>query len=405
MSQAIDTETNERGVHTESEPYRGASAHRGGGGAGGGGYRGGFRPNARDGAAHQDNSQQGYFQHHRGRGRGRGRGASSSATPADGQLADGRQQPTPQQRPPKVDDPFTSLPPYIPLALETQIFVPKTDAEFAAAKEELLSASVLGFDTETKPTFYKLREGQAPRLPDVVQFATADKAFIIQVRHGGGAAVDLVNSVLQNTRIKKVGFGLKSDMNAMVAQFGRDAVSSIVDVDPMVLSALRSAAAAAGRGRFGGIGACVGIRKAVPLVLGLHFKKSKSMTMTNWSLRELTAGAIVYAASDAHAAFAVFTALEERRRAQNGSVPLLFPDAVALLSSPPPPPPRSAPMRSGGDGEGAAREHDTADGQPHHQGLNESRPPPPSYSVAIPIVAPSTKESSVLETSAHTHIA
>jgi hypothetical protein len=50
-----------------------------------------------------------------------------------------------------------------------------------SALQEILSESVIGFDTETRPAF---RPGES-YLPSLVQFATAKAVYLLQVQQGG----------------------------------------------------------------------------------------------------------------------------------------------------------------------------------------------------------------------------
>jgi hypothetical protein len=59
----------------------------------------------------------------------------------------------------------TLLEPFVGLTL-SQIVVPVTAAEFAEAAKNILAAGVVGFDTESKPTFTK---GEVSTGPHIVQ--------------------------------------------------------------------------------------------------------------------------------------------------------------------------------------------------------------------------------------------
>ncbi len=63
-----------------------------------------------------------------------------------------------------------------------RIFVPLTVQEFGIAADKLCSHSVLGFDTETKPSFVR---GLESRGPHIVQLATPHYAVIFQVFRDG----------------------------------------------------------------------------------------------------------------------------------------------------------------------------------------------------------------------------
>jgi ribonuclease D len=57
----------------------------------------------------------------------------------------------------------------------------------------------------------------------------------------------------------------------------------------------------------------MGVRAAIGLVLNQNFRKSKSITTTNWSLRELSPAQLLYAANDAYAALKVYEGLQVTR--------------------------------------------------------------------------------------------
>src|SRR3712207_662550 len=82
---------------------------------------------------------------------------------------------------PKIDSPtkqqMALLEPFSLLPLE-KILVVSTKGELDAAFSEISAASQVGFDTESKPLFTK---GEISEGPHVVQFATAEKAFIFQL--------------------------------------------------------------------------------------------------------------------------------------------------------------------------------------------------------------------------------
>lgn len=65
---------------------------------------------------------------------------------------------------------------------------------------------MVGFDTESKPTFVT---GEVSEGPHVVQFAVQSNAFIFQL-HREDCHPFLIE-LLQSKDVPKVGFGLKSD--------------------------------------------------------------------------------------------------------------------------------------------------------------------------------------------------
>jgi ribonuclease D len=184
------------------------------------------------------------------------------------------------------------LEPFPGLTLE-QVIVPATLKEFAAATTEINAAGVAGFDTESKPTF---NVGDISKGPHVVQFAIANKGFIFQVHHE--EARPFLIELLQSKDVLKVGFGLKSDHSQIRAKFGTD-LNAVLDLDSIF--------------RKDGYSGDMGVRAAIGLVLNQNFRKSKSITTTNWSLRELSPAQLLYAANDAYAALKVWEGLRLAR--------------------------------------------------------------------------------------------
>lgn len=186
------------------------------------------------------------------------------------------------------------LEPFIGLTLQ-QIHVPTDHAGFAAAAAAIHAAGIVGFDTESKPTF---AVGETSDGPHVVQFALHDRAYLFQVHRTAGHPFLL--DLLQSERLLKVGFGLRSDRKHVLARFGVH-FDGVVDLNS-VFSAR-------------GYQKEMGVRNAVGLVLQQRFAKSKKVTTTNWAQHALTEQQILYAANDAYAALKVLEALRLPREA------------------------------------------------------------------------------------------
>ncbi len=181
------------------------------------------------------------------------------------------------------------LPPFSGLSHD-QIQVPATPAQCRAAVDEILAAGIAGFDTEAKPTF---RVGQKSDGPHVVQFALTDKAFIFQLHRSAceKAAAELIAS----KQVLKVGFGLKNDHGQIRDRLGI-ALHHVLDLDQTF--------------RTQGYRGQIGVRGAIGALLKQGFKKSKSITTSNWSLPELSTAQLLYAANDAFAALKIMEALQ-----------------------------------------------------------------------------------------------
>lgn len=181
------------------------------------------------------------------------------------------------------------MPHFAGLTLE-RIHVPGSRDEFAAAAAAIKTAGIVGFDTESRPTF---SVGEVSDGPHVVQFALHDRAYLFQVHRMNG--LPFLLDLLGTDEVLKVGFGLRSDRKHILARFGVY-FGGVVDLNTVF--SMR------------GYQKEMGVRNAVGLVLEQRFTKSKRITTTNWSQPELTEQQILYAANDAYAALKVLEALK-----------------------------------------------------------------------------------------------
>jgi ribonuclease D len=184
------------------------------------------------------------------------------------------------------------LEPFEGLTLD-RIFVPDTMEQFAAATAEIMASGVAGFDTEAKPTFLK---GEVSEGPHIVQFALSDKAFIFQL-HRKECHPFLIE-ILQSEAVLKVGFGLQSDFVQIRNKLGVQ-LNAVLDMGCVF--------------RRDGYPGSTGVRTAVAITFSRNFRKSKSVTTSNWAQPTLTPRQLLYAANDAYAAHCVLSALDRLR--------------------------------------------------------------------------------------------
>jgi ribonuclease D len=180
------------------------------------------------------------------------------------------------------------LEPFTGLTLES-IIVPVSREDFAAATTQIMAAAMVGFDTESKPTF---AVGEVSTGPHIVQFATHNKAFIFQLCHSDCRAY--LTEILQSHNVQKIGFGLESDRTQIYKKLGLT-VNALVDLNTVF--------------RKQGYARTAGVRAAVAIVLNQKFHKSKRVTTTNWSRPQLSPAQMLYAANDAYAALKVMERL------------------------------------------------------------------------------------------------
>jgi ribonuclease D len=160
---------------------------------------------------------------------------------------------------------------------EGEVKVVADSASAASALHLILEETVVGFDTETRPSF---RPGESYP-PSLAQVATAHAVYLFQVRHREVAQA--LAEVLANEHVAKAGVGLADDLRSLkkLVQF---AEKSIVDLGTVALrNGLRQ----------------TGVRNLAALFLG--FRIPKGTKTSNWARPRLTSQQITYAATDAWA--------------------------------------------------------------------------------------------------------
>lgn len=196
--------------------------------------------------------------------------------------------PVPPTRKPPTRAEIAEFEPFAGLELDRISLVtsqPAADAAF----EQLAAAKWIGFDTESRPTF---RKGQHQDGPHVIQFSTAEHAFVFQSARAD--TLPVVLRILSSPDIHKVGFGLSGDFRQIQQRFGiRPAATTDLDREFRKL----------------GYRDALGVRSAVAILFGRKLLKSKSTATTNWASPRLTESQIRYAANDAYAALRVYQAL------------------------------------------------------------------------------------------------
>lgn len=181
------------------------------------------------------------------------------------------------------------LDPFDRLSLQ-QIQIVSTPSAAADALQALAGEVVLGFDTESKPTFTK---NEASTGPHIVQLSTLQRAWIFQL--DDAACRKAVGQLLESPSIVKAGFGLGDDKKRITHKLGVD-LQGVLDLNAVF--------------REQGYRKDMGVRGAVAVLFNKRFIKSKKASTSNWANPQLTEAQIIYAANDAYAAMRVYAALE-----------------------------------------------------------------------------------------------
>lgn len=187
-----------------------------------------------------------------------------------------------------------TLPPYAGIAMERICLVQSAQhVEFALA--QLSAQTVLGFDTESKPTFNRGERSDGPHL---IQLATRLDVFLFPVVSAAqiSLAAPVLKSVLEAMDIAKVGFGLGEDNRALLRKLDIQ-IRGVIDLSRSLSETRRTQ---------------LGAKAAVEKYFGQKLQKSKRISTSNWAASTLNDKQLKYAADDAHSALLVYLAAQGR---------------------------------------------------------------------------------------------
>ncbi|MBL8336002.1 MAG: 3'-5' exonuclease [Rhodoferax sp.] len=193
--------------------------------------------------------------------------------------------PTPSREDIAVLEPFEQLP-------LSCIELVRDAAHAQRVIDALAQAPVLGFDTESRPTFVR---DEASSGPHVVQLATRRNAYVFQLEDA--RCVALLAELLAADVVRKVGFGLGDDLRRILRKLGVQP-RGVLDLNDLFWQR--------------GYRRDIGVRAAVAVMFQRRFAKSRKATTSNWARADLTPAQLLYAANDAYAALRVFEALHAR---------------------------------------------------------------------------------------------
>ncbi|HAF28548.1 MAG TPA: 3'-5' exonuclease [Bacteroidales bacterium] len=153
----------------------------------------------------------------------------------------------------------------------------------------IVEHKMLGFDTETKPSFKK----GVINPVSLLQITSSTQAFLIRINKIG--LPDEIKNILSNEGIIKIGLAIKDDIK-ILRDINEFEPQSFIDLQDYV-------------GDFG-IEA-KSLKKITAIVLNKRI--SKSQQVTNWEKEELTEAQQIYAATDAWACLQVYKKLNDKK--------------------------------------------------------------------------------------------
>ncbi len=149
----------------------------------------------------------------------------------------------------------------------------------------LRQEKVLGFDTETKPSFKK---GSSHEV-SLLQLSTYKEAYLFRLNQTG--LTDALSELLADASILKVGVGIRDDLRGL-QRLSRFTADGFIELQEMVTH----------------YGIEVFSLKNLAGLL-LDFRISKRQQLSNWEAEQLTEAQIYYAATDAWAALCIYQKL------------------------------------------------------------------------------------------------
>jgi ribonuclease D len=154
--------------------------------------------------------------------------------------------------------------------------------------KEIEKYDVLGFDTETRPSF---KRGQFYQVA-LLQLAVPKKAFLIRINHTG--LTEEIAALFANEKIIKAGVGIRDDVKAL---------QKLRPFEPAGFYDLSTLAKQAGL-------QVESVKKLTALLLG--FRISKSAQTSNWEAITFTQKQIEYAATDAWVCLELYEKLRQK---------------------------------------------------------------------------------------------
>lgn len=161
--------------------------------------------------------------------------------------------------------------------------------EVAAAVDCLMQEEVVGFDTETKPSF---THGKSNKIA-LMQISTAKKCFLFRLQMIGKS--EALKNFLENEKIKKIGLALHGDLRNLRV-WDKFTPKNFIDLQKIVIQY--------------GIEE-LGLQRIYAIIFGK--KISKSQQLSNWEAKILNQAQQIYAATDAWACREIYLKLIENK--------------------------------------------------------------------------------------------
>ncbi|TAJ14320.1 3'-5' exonuclease domain-containing protein 2 [Marinilabiliaceae bacterium JC017] len=154
--------------------------------------------------------------------------------------------------------------------------------------ELLKKETVIGFDTETKPSF---RKGKVNKVA-LLQLSTSKNAYLFRLNKTG--LPKCLTAILAASHIKKVGVGIRDDIRGL---------QKLSAFEPAGFVELQDVAKGVGIEDFS-------LKKLAGLLLNVRI--SKKQRLSNWETEIFSEGQMIYAATDAWVAKEIYNELQQQ---------------------------------------------------------------------------------------------
>lgn len=170
---------------------------------------------------------------------------------------------------------------------EGEIVLVNSKDQIKEVAAELNRHSLLGFDTETRPSFRKGTQYYV----SLLQLATEETAFLIRLNEIGMPAV--IQEILEDPQIIKIGAAVLDDLRALRKVAVGFHPESFFDLnDELKKVGFQN----------------IGVRNLAAMVLNMRISKSEQVS--NWEAAELTEKQQLYAATDAWVCLEIYKKLQ-----------------------------------------------------------------------------------------------
>lgn len=173
------------------------------------------------------------------------------------------------------------------IRFEGEIEVIESAEQVEKAIQEIKMQKLVGFDTETKPSFKKGVINDV----SLIQISTLDKAYLFRLNKIGFTS-ELAN-LLSDNDIVKIGCSIRDDI-FMLNKIGNFSPTNFIDLQEIISDY--------------GIEE-LSLKKITAIIL--EKKLSKRQRLSNWEAKELKPAQMSYAATDAWVCIKIYTILKD----------------------------------------------------------------------------------------------